>query len=70
VAEWLEKAVQEHTQIIHLVEAKKGEDLGAYFRNVHWNSALKLRYVKEAFDINETTADSAVEPSSRTLLAG
>jgi DNA-binding GntR family transcriptional regulator len=52
MAEWLDVSAQQHDEIIRLVEAKKGKELGAYFRNVHWSYAKDRQYIKDAFDTN------------------
>ena len=52
MAEWLDVSAREHDEIICLVEAKKGEELGEYFRDVHWSYEKDRQYIKDAFDTN------------------
>ncbi len=49
LAKWLEKSVREHREIIRLVRNNKGNQLEAYFREVHWSYSKNLHYIKDAF---------------------
>lgn len=50
LADWLRKSVAEHRTIIKLAAAREGEELGAFFRDVHWSYVRNRRYINDAFD--------------------
>jgi DNA-binding GntR family transcriptional regulator len=50
LADWLRKSVAEHRTIIKLAAAGAGDDLGLFFRDVHWSYDKNKRYIVDAFD--------------------
>jgi DNA-binding GntR family transcriptional regulator len=50
LADWLIKSVEEHREIIRLVEAGNSEALASYIRDVHWSSEKNLPYIVDAFE--------------------
>lgn len=50
LADWLGKSVEEHRTIIRLAAAGEADEVGAFFRDVHWNFESNRRYITDAFD--------------------
>lgn len=70
LAEWIEKSVKEHEEIIRLAAAKDGPALGKFFRDVHWNHHDHSHYIEDAFageHIDASRSDAEKQKSDNPL---
>jgi DNA-binding GntR family transcriptional regulator len=56
VRAWEERSVEEHAELIRLIERREAEAAAGHVRNVHWSFPVQERFVREYYFASQAAA--------------
>ncbi|MGD9347156.1 MAG: GntR family transcriptional regulator [Candidatus Aminicenantes bacterium] len=58
VKEWEESSIQEHQNLVDLIEKGKSQEASNYIRDVHWSYAVQEKFIQKYYSHAASLADS------------